>query len=358
MSISEKILVVDDDPVNVSILQESLGSKYDLKTAMSGEEALEVASKFKPNIILLDIMMPGIDGYETCRRIKSDPQLCFTKILMVSAKAMIHEKLDGYNCGADDYITKPFDDDELSSKIKVFQRLKFIEELDRLKSSLLSLISHEIRTPLNSIIGFTTLLNRNPSLKGKEKEYLQKVIEGGDKILEFSEKALLLCDLKEGMELKLKSTFMAMFIKKTIMKLQNNASQASVRIVLDNRLNEDVYVDQFLMDIALIFVLKNAIKFSPSGGTITVSIKLCESGFTISIEDQGEGVDESNIQNIFSEFSIGDVSHHNEGQGLSLAIAQNISKLHGGELFVRNSAQGGAVFSFQLPLIKKKENDH
>ncbi|MBL8014251.1 MAG: response regulator, partial [Candidatus Omnitrophica bacterium] len=125
MTLKDKVLAVDDDPTNLKIYEEVLKDQCHLKVASTGEEALQQIPRFKPDIVLLDIMMPGIDGYETCQKIKNDPDLKFTKILMVSAKAMTNDRLAGYGTGADDYITKPFNDDELLAKVKVYLKLKF-----------------------------------------------------------------------------------------------------------------------------------------------------------------------------------------------------------------------------------------
>ena len=119
-----RILVVDDSPTNIKIAKVTLGEIYHLATAVTGEEALQIAPDFQPDVILLDIMMPGIDGYEVCREIRGNPALRNTKIIMVSAKAMVSERLEGYEAGADDYITKPFEEDELLAKVRVFLRLK------------------------------------------------------------------------------------------------------------------------------------------------------------------------------------------------------------------------------------------
>jgi len=119
MQIKKKILVVDDDPNNIVIVGELLGDDYDLKTATTGEEALEITLHFLPDIILLDIMMPGIDGYDVCRRLREHSTLQYAKIIMVSAKAMVSERLKGYEVGANDYLTKPFEEDELLEKVRV-----------------------------------------------------------------------------------------------------------------------------------------------------------------------------------------------------------------------------------------------
>jgi len=123
-----KILVVDDDPSIISFLREILESEYNLKTAYSGEEALGLFKDFAPEIVLLDVMMPGIDGYETCRRIKEDDTFAQIKILFLSARVTLEERLTGYNVGGDDYVTKPFETEELLAKIKVFEKLKHVHQ--------------------------------------------------------------------------------------------------------------------------------------------------------------------------------------------------------------------------------------
>jgi sigma-B regulation protein RsbU (phosphoserine phosphatase) len=120
----KKILIVDDDEINVEILKELLKEQYMLATVSSGQQCLEEIGKFKPDLVLLDIVMPGMDGYETCRQIKSDPQIETTHIILVSSKTSVESRLKGYEVGTDDYIVKPFDNDELLAKIKVQIRLR------------------------------------------------------------------------------------------------------------------------------------------------------------------------------------------------------------------------------------------
>ncbi len=119
-----RILIVDDHPTNVAVLQELLEDEYELETASSGEECLEKVREFGPDVILLDLMMPGIDGYETCRRIKSAPYGELSQVVLVSAKATAESRVEGYKAGADDYIIKPFDHDELLAKVRVQFRMR------------------------------------------------------------------------------------------------------------------------------------------------------------------------------------------------------------------------------------------
>ncbi len=123
MTQKQKILIVDDDKSNLRILSLILESDYEIQEANDGEEALLIAEKFKPDIMLLDVMMPGIDGIEVCQRIREDVNQRDCKIILVTAKTSLEDRLTGYDAGADDYITKPFEEDELQAKIRVFVRL-------------------------------------------------------------------------------------------------------------------------------------------------------------------------------------------------------------------------------------------
>jgi len=122
--VEHRILIVDDNEVNVEILQQLLCDKYELDVARSGEECLEKLRSFNPDLVLLDVMMPGIDGYETCRQIKQSPYGSFTQVIMVSGRGTSQERLRGYDNGADDYLVKPFDHDELLAKIHVQFRMR------------------------------------------------------------------------------------------------------------------------------------------------------------------------------------------------------------------------------------------
>ena len=118
MQVKNKVLAVDDCQLNLDIIKEVLADEYDIRTATSGAQALDVAFDFRPDIVLLDIMMPGMDGYQVCQQIRANPALKHTRIIMVSAKAMSSERIEGYQAGTNVYIAKPFDEDELLKKIR------------------------------------------------------------------------------------------------------------------------------------------------------------------------------------------------------------------------------------------------
>ena len=120
MQAKKKMLAVDDDPNNTTIIEELFSDHYDLRTAATGEEALETALDFQPDIILLDIMLPDMDGYEVCRLLREHSSLSHTKIIMVSAKGAIDDRVRGYKVGANDYITKPFEEENIMESVEFF----------------------------------------------------------------------------------------------------------------------------------------------------------------------------------------------------------------------------------------------
>ena len=199
MSYHTRILIVDDQPTIVAILQKILGNHYVLKTATCGEEALAIAADFSPALILLDIMMPGIDGYDTCLQLRAHPTLRHTKIIMVSAGASVTERLKGYEVGADDYITKPFDEEELLAKVRVYLRLKSVEEVDRLKSDMIALLSHEVRTPLNEILAPVDMLLAEQDMNAADRTMLLNLVQhSAQRLLRLFARISKLSQMKAG----------------------------------------------------------------------------------------------------------------------------------------------------------------
>jgi len=120
MQAKKKMLAVDDDPNNTTIVEELFSNHYDLRTAATGEEALKTALDFQPDIILLDIMLPDMDGYEVCRLLRKHSSFSHTKIIMVSAKGTVEDRVRGYRVGANDYITKPFEEENILESVEFF----------------------------------------------------------------------------------------------------------------------------------------------------------------------------------------------------------------------------------------------
>ncbi|HYM82457.1 MAG TPA: hybrid sensor histidine kinase/response regulator [Candidatus Limnocylindria bacterium] len=350
MSKPSRVLGVDDNPQNLGILRKALGSEFELTTVDSGVEALTVARRLRPDVVLLDIMMPGIDGYETCRRMRSSPELRGTKILLISAKALASERLQGYDVGADDYMIKPFDPYELLAKVRVYTRLRSVEEVDRLKTEVLSLLSHETRTPLAAILGPLPLILESKNLTDEQRRMLMIVERGGSRLLALIEKGLYLAQLRSGsVEISLAALDLDRLAGSALERMRSRAEKAGVRLERESGHPPPVEADEAHLGWALDALLDNAIRFSPAGETVTVRTANADGRASVSISDRGPGVAADVLPKIFGDFVVADINHHSKGSGLSLAAARSIVDLHGGALSLDSNLGPGATFRIELP---------
>ncbi len=172
MQEKNKILAVDDNSINLAAIKELLGSQYDLMTVSTGLDVLKMAQEFRPDLIILDIMLPDIDGYKVCQQIRKSSLLRYTKIIMISAKAMVSERLKGYQVGADDYLTKPYDGEELLAKVCAHLRPKPIKAIQQNEENLPNTLYGKINALLNSLAN--SLLELAQTLESGENVSIDK----------------------------------------------------------------------------------------------------------------------------------------------------------------------------------------
>jgi DNA-binding response OmpR family regulator len=350
-----KILIVDDDPMNLEIIEEILGDLYILKCAQSGEEAILEAYKFKPDLILLDIMMSGMDGYEVCRQIKNNNKLSLTKIILVSAKQMLEDRLEGYASGADDYISKPFDPEELRAKIKVFLRLKSVEEVERTKSDLISIFSHETRTPLHTVIGFATLLKANQSLKPEDYEAIDYIIDSSRHLLDLIDKTILLVNLRSRKNIYLGETDILSCLYEVVEK--SGKEHPNIEITLNNNSGRNpvlVAGDYELLMTAFLSLIAAFMGNGKSTAVIDVDIEQQENQpeiIRMKFFLQGISVSDAKSAELFKAYQTDDVLHHGTGgYGVVLALLRQIIELHNGsvEMFFPSEEQS-VRFMVKIP---------
>lgn len=345
-----KILIVDDEPINVKLIEEILEYEDDFQciSAANGKDGLTLLDEYNPDIIILDIMMPGMSGYEVCRTIKNDKKHKFAKILMVSGKAMIEERLEGYEAGADDYITKPFVDDELLAKLKVFSKLKKTEEIDELKTAILQLFSHETKTPLNGILLGSQLILDSPAISDKVAEYAKLIKLSGERIHDLVRKILLLSSLRNNRTLKTSRQSVQKYLQGVVAQA-DTVNAGKPRIILSSPSEFSLELDWDLFDEAFRSVIDNAFKYSPEDTMIEIIASFDTSSVTFRVVDKGPGIDPAIKEKIFDEFYSQHIENHSKGTALSLAIAREIMNLHQGDLDVESTPGEGASFIFTLP---------
>jgi two-component system sensor histidine kinase/response regulator len=347
-----RILIVDDNARNVAILKKVLGQAYPLATAADGEEALRTALRFVPDLVLLDISMPVMDGYEVCRRIRATLALARTKIIMVSAKITVSERLAGYEAGADDYVVKPFDEEELLAKVRVYMRLKKVEEVDRLKSDLLMLLNQEARTPLAAILSPIDVALEEPTLSADGRRRLQLACKGFHELDDFVERVLMLSRLHSGLaSLEFKREDLGALVDAVIRDMRPLANRAGVRLQDKKAGNVPVEIDAEQIRRVIVCLLDNAIRLSPRDGTVQVGLEVRDGHACVSISDQGPGVPEHFLGRVIEGLTLPEVTRQSPGRGFSLVIARAIARSHEGILSAENIESGGAVFTLQLPVV-------
>jgi two-component system, sensor histidine kinase and response regulator len=346
-----RILIVDDHATNVAVLEEILGEHYMLQTATCGEEALAIALDFKPALILLDIMMPGIGGYETCRRIRAHPSLRHIKIIMVSARALVAERLQGYEAGADDYITKPFDEEELVAKVRVHMRLRSLEEVEQFTSNVLTLLRHETRTPLNGMLAPLQMLRAEAEMAAEERGMLlDMVYESALALHHLVEKVCTLSAMQAGQwNFRYAMTDLCAVVREVVGNAEAEAAARALTITPELPTTAITRTDPLLIHQVIKALLENAIHFSPHGGSVGVCVVHTAGGVCLTVTDQGPGIAPDVLPQIFEAFTSADITHHTAGHGLSLAIARQIILAHQGTIGVESTPGVETTFTVRLP---------
>jgi two-component system, sensor histidine kinase and response regulator len=345
-----RVLAVDDNHRNLMIIQRCLEREFTVRLAASGEEALEIASGWEPDLVLLDIMMPGMNGYETCRALRTDQRLVGTKIVMVSARSQTSDRLEGYTAGADDYVVKPFEHNELLAKVRVYARLKSVQEVDRLKSDLMDLLNHETGTPLTGIVGALGLL-RDTELSEEQHSLLDVAESSVERLQALVQRTSMITELKaRSAPAVLERVAIRELIEDAVRSVGVLAENAGVRVAgLGTGQPVIALGDPSLLQWAVEALLDNAVRMSPRGGLVLVRIEEHDAGVRISVSDQGRGIEPELMPRMFEEFLVRDIRHHKKGTGLSLAAARLIARHHEGDLSLRPEPERGTVFAIDLP---------
>jgi two-component system, sensor histidine kinase and response regulator len=381
------ILIVDDAPENIDILTVAL-SGYKKIVATNGERALSIVFGLnKPDIILLDIEMPGIDGYEVCRQIKSNESTKKIPVIFLTGKTDRKDIIKGFQMGAEDYISKPFDIEELMSRVNTHLELKFgreelesvnlfleeqvsirtselnnanqklekamreLEVLDVTKTEFLNMLSHEIRTPLNGIL--TPLMMLKDSMISDELNELFTVLEeSANRLEKFSYLALEITRIRANSHNVLKTT--AVNVREIIQSCSNELSDSlkknNMELLVQN-LPEDIKVngDKELIKKVFLTLIGNGISHSPANEVLKIEGRI-DHGFVVyRIIDRGKGFASKVLENNFQPMILGE-KHVDNKTGLELHFAKLALHSLSGEISIGNNDSYGAFVEMKLPL--------
>ncbi|MBN2861950.1 MAG: response regulator [Bacteroidales bacterium] len=376
---SSAILIVDDNPQNVQVLGKLLQeSNYEIEFATNGKAALEWLITRQFDLILLDLNMPGMSGFEVCSKIRSNPDWINVPVIFLSAESDRESILKGFELGAQDYITKPFDGRELLARVrthlalkdslenleklnksleeKVLERTRQLKEvndkleatnlrlldLDRAKAEFLNLISHQIRTPLNGIIGPLELLKEPAS--ASEINDLVEILDISVRRLErFAVNALLITKLKTGrFEPGKDRIHFSNLIGEVIENAKEKFQSGNIHVERNDKIpGHFISGETEMIKNCISLILDNAITFSPLDSTIEINTYVENDAIICEIKDEGPGFGKGTIAKAFELFVTGD-AYKDTSTGIGLPIAGMIMNAHGGSITIANNPEGGA----------------
>lgn len=355
------VLVVDDEPLNRRLVRAILEAEHTVVEAASAAAAFEVLAREPIDLVLLDVQMAGMNGFEACLEIKRRYPAPFLPVLLLTALADQDSRIRGLEAGADDFISKPFDHRELSLRARAFLRLRFQDELiraqldelrrlDQLKDDLASLLVHDMRNPLAGLDGLLQVLAEDS--KDEQAEILQEASMASRHLREAIED-LLKIRLIEQQELPLVREPVALrhLAEEAIATLDGDARARGLAIAIEGG---DVVVsaDAALLRRAIENLLANALRYTRPRTTVTLGVDGREHSVEITVADRGPGVPDEYKGAVFNKYRTAvekSRSTIRRGSGLGLYLVKLASEAHGGVASVEDRLDGGAVFRISLP---------
>ena len=361
MKSPDRLLIVDDVPDNLFLVRTILEEEgYEIVTSSNGRDALKIIESEPPDLVLLDVMMPVMDGYEVTRRIRGMKDLPFIPILLLTAYDRANA-VKGLDLGADEFIRKPIEADELLARVRSLLRLKHSiaerDRIDRQRQDFVSRLTHDLRTPLVAADRMLGLLQDGVlgEISPEIREALTIMGRSNHNLLEMVNKLLDVYRYESGSKtINLQPLNLKELLDQVVQELKPIA--ISKNLELSAELNDEGvnHVKGDRLELLRVFnnLIGNALKFTESG-SVHVSLKLHESEAVIAIADTGAGIPLEEQPFLFQRFSQG--NHQKQGSGLGLYLSHYIINAHNGKIFVKSpnlDSQKGSTFSVHLPIIK------
>jgi signal transduction histidine kinase len=363
---AEYILVVEDDAALAEGIQDMLElSQYKVQIATNGRDAIEKISQRPPDLIVSDVMMPEIDGFTLLQRIRANPSWISIPFIFLTAKKEKQDIRHGFAMGAEDYLPKPFDWDDLKVAVRArLDRAQQIQDIARLelkemKTRIINMLNHEFRTPLTYITGYAELIQADDLSPQQMQRFLKGLQSGSARLGRLIDDFLTLIafETNDAQEdyLLMRDNYCDWqgMIQRAFQRYADDAAKHKVK--LSYKIAEDlprIWLSARQIEDVIERLVSNAIKFSLTDpGEVQVTVAEHEGGVQIAVSDQGIGIPAMHLPRIFEPFYQVDRDvHEQQGAGVGLAIAKYIVDLHGGRIEVDTEEGKGSTFTIVLPM--------
>jgi two-component system, sensor histidine kinase and response regulator len=372
------VLIVDDEANNLRVLHGLLSQDgYDVRAARDGESALEAANSVQPDIILLDIKMPEMDGYEVCAKLKQNEATREIPVIFISALNNVNDIVQAFEIGGVDYITKPFQFAEVLARVRnhltiVHQHQQIIEQkmqieamrkrdqqrfqqISQMREQFVESATYDLKNPLTIIRGSADIMSRFNEVRAHPylRECVEHVMESANSMSELVTVMLDFLRMQSSLDLNLQPVNFKQFVEKHVQKYASLANTRAIEIFFSaNAENAYTVMDEKLMSRVIDNLLSNAINYSHDKTKIRVVLNEDEKVFNLDIQDEGFGIRDEDMEKLFTPFFRAkkrDGERIIEGTGLGLAIVKEILEQHRGRIEVESEFGKGSNFRVSLP---------
>lgn len=366
------ILVIEDEKeIRSDIVKTLQLNNFETLAAPDGEVGYEMAKKHLPDLIVSDIMMPGLDGFELLKELQKLPDTENIPFLFLSAKSDKSDVREGMNLGADDFITKPYDIDELLTAVEARMKRKeafksaYVKRFEELKKNINKTLPHEVRTPLSLILGYSDFLRKTYEKTPPEeaKDILMEINEAGQRLHRLFDNNLLYANLETFLEDDAETDQRRKNVTNTVESIiRDIASYLSQKAGRKNDLfldieDAEVRVTEELFVKIIEELIDNAIKFSEKGTRIEVKSYSMKKFYRLSFRDSGRGMTEEQIHNYGAYMQFERNIYEQQGVGMGLAIVSKIAQLHNGKIHIESKPEKYTKVSVDLPLYFKPDDE-